>query len=70
MTVDGIDLRPVEITGDAGDREKFLAFAAILPQCIGNPLYHWSHMELARPLGLGGVLLGPDTADAIWKRGR
>ena len=58
------------ITGEADDREKFLAFAAIVPQCLGNPLYHWTHMELARPLGLGGRLLGPDTADDIWERGR
>jgi glucuronate isomerase len=58
------------ITGDATDREKFGAFAGIVPQCIGNPLYHWTHMELARPLGLAGVLLGPDTADLIWERGR
>ncbi len=58
------------ITGDADDREKFLAFAAIVPQCLGNPLYHWTHMELARPLGLGGTLLGPDTAGDIWERGR
>ena len=58
------------ITGDADDHDKFRAFAAIVPQCLGNPLYHWTHMELARPLGIGGTLLGPDTADAIWERGR
>jgi len=56
------------ITGDANDRERFRAFAAVVPQCLGNPLYHWTHMELDRPLGLGGTLLGPDTADEIWER--
>lgn len=58
------------ITGDADDRGKFRAFAAVVPQCLGNPLYHWTHMELARPLGLGGTLLGPETADEIWELGR
>jgi glucuronate isomerase len=58
------------ITGDADDREKFRAYAAVVPQCLGNPLYHWTHMELARPLGLGGLLLGPDTAETIWERSR
>ena len=58
------------ITGDSSARDKFIAFAAVVPQCIGNPLYHWTHMELDRPLGIGGQLLGPDTAAAIWDRGR
>ena len=58
------------ITGDADDRDRFRAFASVVPQLLGNPLYHWTHMELARPLGLGGTLLGPDTADSIWERGR
>ena len=37
-----------KVTGDADDREKFRAFAATMPQLIGNPLYHWSHLELQR----------------------
>lgn len=36
------------ITGDADDREKFRAWAATLQKAIGNPLYHWSHLELQR----------------------
>lgn len=36
------------ITGDGGDFEKFEAFATALPWCIGNPLYHWTHLELKR----------------------
>ena len=36
------------ITGDADPREKFRAFASILPKLIGNPMYHWSHLELQR----------------------
>lgn len=36
------------ITGDAGDEEKFHAWAATMPKLIGNPLYHWTHLELQR----------------------
>lgn len=36
------------ITGSAGDKEKFLAWAAVLERCVGNPLYQWSMMELER----------------------
>jgi len=54
------------ITGDAPDREKFMAWAAIVPSTIGNPLYHWSHLELARYFHVGGALLGPDTGPAIY----
>jgi len=36
------------ITGDASDFEKFKAFATIMPDLIGNPMYHWSHLELKR----------------------
>lgn len=36
------------ITGNADPREKFCAFASILPKLIGNPMYHWSHLELQR----------------------
>lgn len=35
------------ITGDASDLEKFLAYVKILPSLIGNPLHHWSHLEIA-----------------------
>jgi glucuronate isomerase len=58
------------ITGDADAFQKFRAYAGIVPQCIGNPLYHWTHMELERPLGLGGTLLSAATADAIWQGSR
>ena len=36
------------VTGDASDEEKFHAWAATLPHLIGNPLYHWTHLELQR----------------------
>ena len=40
-----------EITGNAPDRVKFQRFAEALPRAIGNPLYHWTHLELKRYFG-------------------
>ena len=40
------------ITGDAPDKEKFLKWAQCLGKAIGNPLYHWSHLELQRYFGI------------------
>lgn len=56
-----------KVTGDASDREKFRAFAAVMPQLIGNPLYHWSHLELQRGFGISEPLT-PDNADEIYDR--
>lgn len=54
------------ITGDASDYEKFAAYASVLPAMIGNPLYHWSHLELKRYFGYDGVL-SPDTYEEVWQ---
>ena len=40
------------ITGDADPYEKFLAWAKTMPACVGNPLYHWTHLELQRYFGI------------------
>lgn len=53
------------ITGDAPDREKFQKWAETLDKAIGNPLFHWSHLELQRYFGYHGVL-GADTAEEVW----
>lgn len=53
------------ITGDACDREKFQKWAETLEMAIGNPLYHWSHLELQRYFGYEGYLNG-DTAEEVW----
>lgn len=55
-------------TGHASDREKFDAWARTVPHTIGNPLYHWTHLELRRPFGITNVLLSEKTADQIWDR--
>ena len=54
------------ITGDASDREKFQKWAETLSLSIGNPLYHWSHLELKNYFGYEGVLNG-DTAEQVWQ---
>ena len=53
------------ITGDAPGREKFRMYAETLEKAIGNPLYHWSHLELKRYFGYEGVLNG-ETAETVW----
>ncbi|MGK4473850.1 glucuronate isomerase [Aeromonas molluscorum] len=64
MRSNGVDER--FCTGDADDYAKFQAWAGTVPQTIGNPLYHWTHLELKRPFGLTGTLLGPQTAREVW----
>jgi glucuronate isomerase len=53
------------ITGDASDWEKFQAWARTVPATIGNPLYHWTHMELREPFGIR-ALLDAGTARQVW----
>jgi glucuronate isomerase len=54
-------------TGDGSDYDKFLAFASTMRYAIGNPLYHWSHLELKRYFGIDEVL-SEQSAQGIWKR--
>ncbi len=63
MRSNGVDER--YITGDASDYEKFLKFAEVLPKAIGNPMFHWCHLELKNYFGFDGVL-NPETADEVW----
>lgn len=53
------------ITGDAPDKEKFIKYAECLPLAIGNPLFHWSHLELKQFFDYDGVL-SADTAEEVW----
>lgn len=55
------------ITGDASDYEKFLAWAKTVPQLIGNPLYHWTHMELQHFFNIYDTL-DEKTAPTIWEQ--
>ncbi len=54
------------ITGDAPDFDKFRKWAATISRAIGNPLYHWTHLELQRYFGYNGVL-SADTAEEVWE---
>jgi len=63
MRANGVD--ELYITGDADDREKFQKWAETLEMAIGNPLYHWSHLELKRFFGYEGYLNG-ETAEEVW----
>lgn len=54
------------ITGKASDWEKFEQWAKTLELAIGNPLYHWSHLELKRYFGYQGHLCG-ETAKEVWE---
>jgi glucuronate isomerase len=66
MRTNGVDER--YITGDASDAEKFMEWAKTVPYTVRNPLYHWTHLELRRPFGITGKVLGPDTAKEIYER--
>ena len=54
-------------TGDATPLEKFKAWAATVPHTLRNPLYHWTHLELARYFGITELL---DEASARTDLGR
>jgi glucuronate isomerase len=53
------------ITGPVSDREKFLAWAKVVPATVRNPLFHWTHMELKNPFGINSYL-NEQSADAIY----
>ena len=63
MRTNGIDEEL--ITGNADGFDKWMAFAETLPLTIGNPMYHWTHLELKRYFDVDEQLT-PKTAKAIW----
>ncbi len=54
------------ITGTASDYDKFRAWCRIMPRLIGNPLYHWSHLELRRFFDCD-LIINEENCDAIWQ---
>lgn len=56
------------ITGNADDFEKFKSWAKTVPYTIGNPLYHWTHLELKRYFDVD-FLLNEDSCEEIWEHG-
>lgn len=65
MRANGVDEK--YITGDASNKEKFIAWASVLENCIGNPLYHWSTLELKRYFDIDD-LLTLENAEEIWEK--
>lgn len=63
----GVGIDEKYITGSASPYEKFKAWASCMPHFIGNPLYHWTHLELRRFFGINDIL-NEKTADSIWER--
>lgn len=63
MRSNGVD--EYYITGHSDDKEKFLKYAESLETAAGNPLYHWSHLELQRYFGYNGVL-NRNSAEQVW----
>lgn len=64
MRSNGVD--EYYITGDAPAKEKFFKFAEMLPKAIGNPMYHWCHLELKKYFGYEGTL-SASTAEEVWE---
>lgn len=63
MRQNGID--ECLITGDASDYDKFIAFVKTLEASFGNPIYHWSHLELKNYFDID-YELNSETADMVW----
>lgn len=65
MRANGIE--EINITGKANNKEKFKVWASTLENTIGNPLFHWSAMELKKYFGID-ELLSEDNWEEIWER--
>ena len=55
------------ITGDKDPYEKFLKYAEVMPYAIGNPIYHWTHLELQRYFDIQDTL-STKTAKEIYDK--
>lgn len=63
MRLSGVDEK--DITGESGSKDKFRAWARTLPATLGNPLFHWSAMEMKNVFGLD-EMPDPSCADKVW----
>ena len=54
------------ITGDGSDFEKFREYCRIMPLMIGNPIYHWSHLELRRYFDCD-LIINEQNCEKIWQ---
>jgi len=53
------------VTGNATEREKFQKFCETMPHCIGNPVHHWTHLELRRYFNCK-LVVNSENAQEIW----
>jgi glucuronate isomerase len=65
MRINGIDEK--YCSGDASYKDKFMKWAETVPYAAGNPLYHWTQLELSRYFGID-ELLSPDSAEYIYEQ--
>lgn len=65
MRANGID--EAYITGSADEYEKIKEWANTVPNAVGNPIYHWTHLELKRYFNIDAIFC-PDTVDMIWEK--
>ena len=63
MRLNGVD--EYFITGKASYKEKFIKYAEIVPNLIGNALYYWTHLELKQIFGID-MPLNKDTAEEVY----
>ncbi len=55
------------VSGKGDDYRKFLQFCESMPYFVGNPLYHWSHLEMRRYFGIEDII-NAENAPAIWEK--
>lgn len=67
MRANGIEEALVTGCDGVSDYDRFLAYAKTVPMTIGNPLYHWSHLELRRLFGID-ELINEKNAPIIWEK--
>ena len=63
MRINGIPEK--YISGNSTDKEKFLQWAKTAPKTMGNPLFHWSYLELEKVFGIKTILT-ESSAEFIW----
>lgn len=64
MRANGVD--EVFITGEADARDKFEKWCESIPYLVGNPLYHWNHLELQRYFDID-LVINQENSEAIWE---
>ncbi len=65
MRIMGVDEE--YITGKKSWKEKFCAYASVLPSLVGNALYYWTHFELKQIFGINEPL-NKDSAERIYNK--